>query len=219
MKARLRELYLTNKRAYEIWSYLWLFSDSSSNSIEFSHTDLSYQFGVPMSTLNRILKQCVEQWNIEKLYVEYEKSGYKKYVVTFYTKGKKAAKPKQATIYDTIFEWLKTYYHNKEFDYSDLTKHKRYVKIICDKLEKAMKEKEVEINDESLMGTFQFFFENIPAWWVDNGNITLTTINKNFTKILNQIKTDNHGRKKSDSYSKAAESATAIDFDKLAAKQ
>jgi hypothetical protein len=218
MKERLRELYVENKRAYDIWVYLWLFSDSTNKSIEFSHTELSYKFEVPMSTLNRILKQYTERWNSEKIYVNYVKSGYKRYTITFYSKGKQLNNVERSTIYDTMFDWLKTYYYSKDFEYSDLRKHKRYVKIICDKLTKAMKDKDVNVNNDSLFETFQFFFDNIPDWWVDNGNITLTTINKSFTKILNQIKSENNGRNKSDSYSKAAESATAIDFDKLAAK-
>ena len=217
MKFLLRELYSKNKRDFDVWNYLWLFSDES-NSIEFSHIDLCARFKVPLSSLHRMLNKYPETWNTDKTFVEYEKTGYKNYRVIFYPKGKVTPKAKIVTIHDELFDWVKIFYKEKNFDYLDLSKHKRYIKTICTKIEKAMKSRETEVTDESLKQTFILIFENIPEWWVDNGNITLTTINKNFTKILNQIKSNN-GTKKRDSYSKAAESVSGIDYDSLAAKQ
>jgi predicted CopG family antitoxin len=217
MKLLLKELYHKNRRDFDVWNYLWLFSDES-NSIQFSHTDLGCRFKVPLSSLHRMLNKYPEIWNIDKTFVEYEKTGYKSYKVIFYPKGKKEIKAKTITIHDELFNWLKEFYKEKNFDYSDLTKHKRYVKTICGKVEKAMENRDTQVTDESLSDTFKLIFENLPEWWVDSGNITLTTISKNFTKILNQIKANN-GATKKDSYSKAAESVTRIDYDDLASNK
>lgn len=216
MKELLRSLYKKNKRDYDVWNYLWLFSDES-NSIDFSHIDLCCRFKVPLSSLHRILNRYNETWNNEKIFVEYEKTGYKKYRVIFYPKGKVKTKIDVKTIYDELFDWVKDFYKDKGFDYLDIDKHKRYVKTICLKLEKAMKDKKTIVTDDGIKETFKIVFSNIPDWWVDSGNITLTTINKNLTKILNQIKSNN-GTKKRDSYSKAAESISSINYDDLASK-
>ena len=218
MRTLLKELYHKNRRDFDVWNYLWLFSDES-NSIQFSHTDLCCRFKVPLSSLHRMLNKYPETWNTDKTFVEYEKIGYKNYQVVFYPKGKKVSKVKVVTMYDELFDWLKEFYKQKKFDYSDLAKHKRYVKTICGKVENAMKNKETEVTDENLVKTFKIIFENLPEWWVESGNITLPTISKSFTKILNQIKSNNNaGGKKRDSYSKAAEGVAGIDYDKLAAK-
>jgi hypothetical protein len=215
MKQQLKELYGKNRRDFDVWNFLWLFSSKKDNSIEFSHSELCSRFSVPPSSLHRILKIYPEQWNEgETIMVEYNKVGYGKYRVRFFAKGKKKDKQEIHTIYDELYEWLGEYYRSIDFDYSDMDKHKRYVKLICDKLEKAMKERETEINDESIKETFRVFFQNIDEWWIEQGNITLTLVNKHFTKILNQIKSNRNG-KKGDSYSRTREEAESIDFSKL----
>lgn len=215
MKQQLRELYRKNTRDFEVWNYLWLFADDS-NEIEFAHSDLTMKFNIPLSSLHRILNLYPELWNEEKTFVEYEKVAYKRFRVKFYPKGKRAKKQTTLDIHDELFIWLKTdYYPSIDYDYDEITKHKKYVKLICEKLEKAMKQRDPNVTEESLKETFKYFFKNIGDWWIQNGNITLTLINKHFTKIINQIKTSNGGKKR-DSYSKAAESIDGVDFDKLA---
>lgn len=215
MREQLKELYLKNRRDFEVWNYLWLFSEN--NSINFTHSELCARFKLPASSLHRVIKIYPEKWNEKKVFVECEKVAYKQYQVTFYPKGKKATKSNIQTIYDELFDWLKEYYANIEFDYADINKHKRYVKIICDKLKKAMKEKNTDITDDSLRDTFQFFFLNLPEWWKENQNITLTLINKHFTKILNQVKSNGNGKKR-DSYAKAAAEVDEVDFSQLTKK-
>jgi len=214
MKEFLKELYIESRRDFELWNYLWLFSDSK-NEIEFSHSELCGRFSMSLTTLKRVIKRNIENWNGDKCFVTYEKLGFSRFRVVFFPKGKKADKLKESSLDSDLFEWLKSYYESIEFDYSDLVKHKRYIKTICSKLEKAMKERGAEVTDQSLNDTFVFFFKSIPNWWVENSNITLPLISKHFTKILNQIKTSSNGKKR-DSYSKAAESADGIDFGKLA---
>ena len=213
MKEQLKALYLKNKRDFEVWNYLWLFSDN--NSINFTHSELATRFNLPASSLHRILNIYPESWNDEKVFVEYGKVAYNEHKVTFHPKGKKSPKQEGEYLYDELFEWLKEYYLDIEYDYSDMLKHKRYVKIICDKLKKAMKHKNSDVTDDLLKDTFKFLFLNIDDWWKESGNITLTQISKHFTKILNQVKTKNGGTKKRDSYSKAAAQIDEVDFSQL----
>ena len=214
MKELLKELYKSNHRDFEVWNYLWLFADESE-SIEFSHTELCSRFNIPLSSLSRVLKIYPERWNKDKVLVEYEKVEYKAFKVTFYPKGKKTTSAPTQTIHDDLYDWLKGHYKQIDFDYADMPSHRKYVKTICDKLQKAMKERNTLVTDQSTKDTFQFFFTNIDSWWKDNGTITLPLISKHFTKILNQIKTSKNGKKR-DSYSKAAEQIDGIDFGKLA---
>ena len=182
MKHLLKELYGINRRDFNVWNYLWLFSNEL-NSIQFSHTELCDELNISLPLIGRIMNKYPQIWNEDKIFVEYEKVGYKEFKVTFYPKGKKENKKvnKDAIMYDELLSWLKEYYIDMKFDYPELVKH------------------------------------NIPEWWIENGNITLPTINKSFSKILNQIKSSNAGKKR-DSYSKAAESISSIDFSKLTAK-
>ena len=213
MKTFLKTLYKKNKRDFDVWNYLWLFSDN--NSIDFTHAELCGRFNIPNSSLHRTLNSNIDSVNTnESTYITYERTTYKHYKVVFYPKGKKKSTLSSNSIYDSIYNWLKEYYSSIEFDYADMPKHKRYIKTICNKLSKAMKDKNTEVTDESLRETFCFFIQNIDGWWKDTGNITLPIISKHFTKLLNQVKT-NGTRKKSDSYSKAAEQADSIDFNKL----
>jgi hypothetical protein len=216
MKEFLKELYIKSKRDFEVWNYLWLFSEN--NKINFSQTELSARFRLPPSSLHRILNIYPEQWNDKKVFVEYSRVAYKKYNVTFYPNGKKYPKQEVYTIYDELFEWLKGYYAELDFDYADIKDHKRYVKVICDKLKKAMLKNGTKVDEALLKNTFKVVFTNIDDWWKDTGNITLTLVSKHFTKILNQLKANNGNSKKRDSYDKAAAKVDEVDFSKLAAK-
>jgi len=221
MKSALKELYTESRRDFDVWSYLWLFSDEN-NSIEFSHTELCGRFSLPLTTLYRTLKIYPEIWKETGIIVTQERLMKKNFKITFeFVKVKKRiAPPKEVTLYDDLFDWLKKHYAKINFDYADISYHKNKIKTICDKLTKAMKDRKTEVTDDSVKETFHVFFENIDSWWVNNGNITLPIINKNFTKILNQIKS-NHGKngEKRDSYSKAAEQVDGIDYDKLTKQQ
>lgn len=215
MRGFLKELYQKNKRDFDIWNYLWLFAEN--NSIDFSYVDLQNRFNIPTSSLHRVLNSYPESWNTDKTYVEFSKVAPKQYNVTFYPKGKKESKAEVFTVYDELFEWLKEYYNDLEYEYTDMHKHKRYVKTICGKLTKAMKKRGTDVTDELLKSTFKYVFLNIGDWWKDTGNITLTLVSKHFTKILNQVKS-NGNSKKSDSYSKAAAQVDEIDFSQLTRK-
>ena len=71
-----------------------------------------------------------------------------------------------------------------------------------------MVKRKVELNETNVENTFRIFFENIPTWWKQN-QFTLPSINKNFTKILNQIKSNNKNNTK---YDKASEDVSNLKF-------
>ena len=214
MKDFLKDLYIRKKRDFDVWNYLWLFSDN--NTIIFTQTELCGRFGLPASSLHRILNQNIENANIDRVFIEYERIAFKNYRVIFYPKGKKIRKTKYSDLYIELYDWMKDYYVEIDFDYADMPKHRRYINTICDKIIKAMRDKKTEITDENVIATFQFFIKGIDNWWRDTGNITLPLISKHFTKLLNQVKQNGtNGGKKRDSFSKAAEQIDAIDFNKL----
>ena len=219
MKTLLKDIYLKNQRDFQIWNYLWIFSDEN-NSVEFSHSELSGRFNIPISSLYRVLSIYPELWNKDKIIVESERLPHKVIRITFHPKGKRIEKSNIYTVYDEAFDWIKEFYAEIKYDYPDIAKHKKYIKNICDKLEKAMVANNTDITRESLITTLQTFFIKIDDWWRDSGNMSITSINKHFTRILNQIKANkNNNGKKRDSYSKAGEKASSINFDKLARKQ
>lgn len=216
MRDFLKYLYKKNKRDFDVWNYLWLFSDN--NRISFTHSELCDEFKLPSSSLHRILNRNIEEINSdEKVLIDYERTSYKNYQIIFYPKGKKENQKTEFTIYDEIYLWLKEYYDSIGFDYEDISKHKKYIVTICTKMRKVMKVKDNIVTDETLRDTFYFFVLNIDDWWKETGNITLPLLSKHFTKILNQIKS-NGTRTKSDSYSKSAKQVDSIDFDKLTRK-
>jgi hypothetical protein len=210
MKLRLKELYIKNHRSFQVWEYLWLFSDTN-NSIEFTHSDLRGRFNIPETSLCRILEQAHE-WNDERIIVEKIKIKPKTYRIVFHPRGRRNAKV--ITVHDELYVWVRKYYESQEYEYNDLAKHRRYVKIICDKLVEAIKKRGAEVTDDLLKQAFYAYFNNIDDWWRNN-SFTLPAINKHFTKILNQVKQSVNGKKR-DSYSKATESAEQVDFGKLA---
>lgn len=218
MKNILRKLHTDNKKAYEVWSYLWLYSDES-NAIVFTHYELCVMFAIPRSTLHRIMVQHLNKWNAKVVFVEIDKIGNKQYRATFYPRGKKKQSKPYDTIHDFLYDWTKEYYNETGFVYTELPKHKKYVKTICNKIVTAMKDRGSEVTEENTKETYKIFFTNIDGWWKESGNITLPLINKHFTKILNQIKSKSNGTKTRDSYSKAVEGVKNIDFGELTKKQ
>lgn len=216
MKQILQSLYKERRRDYFVWSYLWIFSDK--NTIEFTNKQLCQEFDLPASTLHRIIHGNIDIFNDVKTYVEYEKTSRVNHKIIFHPTGKKEKKVKSKELYDELYNWMEEYYKSIDFDYTDIKKHKKYIRIIALKIKEAMKEKDTAVTDDSLRDTFKFFIQNIDEWWVNSGNITLPLISKHFTKLLNQVKT-NGTRSKSDKYSKAAKQADEIDFGKFTRKE
>lgn len=211
MKEQLKVLYKTNHKEYLVWSYLWVFSDK--NKVSFSYTKLSSKFGIPISTLHRVINKNIAKWSEQGLDISISKVEFKTNIISF----KSVKETSKNSLNDNLYRFLKHYYNSIDFDYADIDKHKRYIQTILNKLKKAMIEKGSVVDENSLEETFKVFITNIDGWWKDSGNITLPLISKHFTKILNQVKHNANGTKR-DNYSIAANKADEINFDKLTRK-
>lgn len=211
MKEQLKVLYKNSKREYDVWSYLWIFSEK--NKVSFTYTSLSSQFNIPVSTLHRIINKNITSWALQGIDISISKSEYKSQVIYFKSKKIESKIP----LNEELYAYLKQYYSQIEYDYPDLDKHKRYINTICNKLKKAMQDKGTIVDENNLYETFIVFISNIDGWWKESGNITLPLISKHFTKILNQVKNNANGKKR-DNYSIAANKADEINFDKLTRK-
>ena len=216
MNKELQELYKKSSKEFNVWSYLWIFSDKSQ--VSFSYSDLSSRFGIPISTLHRIINKNISAWHKVGAHISIHKSEYKNHVIYF---KKKKTTNKITFLEDRneeLYDFLKLHYASLDYDYPDINKHKRFIETITKKLKKAMIFKGTVVTNESLKETFKVFISNIDDWWRESGNITLPLISKHFTKMLNQVKNNSNGKKR-DNYSVAANQADEIDFDKLTRKQ
>lgn len=212
MKDLIKKLYNSNnKRDFIIWNYLWIFCNNGK--IKISIKKLEKDFKIPKSSLNKTLNNTISNWNKKKQFVTIKRLEKDKYEICFLKEPIDSGSKQQ--VYQELFIWLKLYYLGVNYDYLEINNHKKYVKLICDKLEKIILNKGLKLSDETLKETFILFFERIDGWWLENKLISLPTINKSFTKILNQIKPKNGESK----YSKAKEqSISQIDFNKIAEK-
>jgi hypothetical protein len=212
MKENLQYLFKRNKREYKVWSYLWIFSEK--NEIIFSYQNLSYLFDIPVSSLHRIVNKNISLWQSQGIDISIEKCPFKTHKISF---KKPKLQVKINNLEEELTDFMKSYYTEIEYDYPDFDKHQRYIKTIINKLKKAMRQKGTMVDDFTICETFKLFVKNIDDWWVQSGNISLPMISKHFTKMLNQVKNNNNGKKR-DSYSSAQRVAEEIDFDKLARK-
>tara|TARA_Y100000114_G_scaffold151716_1_gene168880 strand:+ start:5033 stop:5647 length:615 start_codon:yes stop_codon:yes gene_type:complete len=184
MKFFLKRIYYMNASYYKIWSYLWIMSNSK-NEIVFKYASLGGKLGVSKSTISRSLK-LMEVANKDKLHIELSLLNNNEYLLKFYPSGK-VKKKEQEIMINEIYIFLQSFYKKHEIHYPELTKHKTYIKKICNKLIVLMKQRKIDINDSNIQTSFQSFFNNIPEWWLNN-QFTLYSIHKNFTKVYNQIK-------------------------------
>tara|TARA_Y100000034_G_C6819129_1_gene368738 strand:+ start:69 stop:713 length:645 start_codon:yes stop_codon:yes gene_type:complete len=209
MKELLRILYDKNIRFFNVWNHLYLYSDDN-NEIVFTNSEIIGRFKIPHSTLTRAIQYALSI-NNGKTYIEMEKIAPKTYKVKFYPNGKRTLKSKIKN--RELKEWIVNYYKKEDFDYPELKKHLRFVDSICGKLEQAIKDRATEeYTPELLIKTFYVFFEKIPDWWKENA-FTLPSINKNFSKILNQIKLSANG--KTNKYVSATKGVEDLDFEKI----
>ena len=184
MKFFLKSLYQTNKSYYVIWDYLWIMSNTK-NEIVFKYTSLSNELKVSKSTITRALK-LIDELNSNKIYIDITKLENTEYLVKFYPNGKVITK-EESFLNKELFDYLVEYYKKNDIHYPELKRHKSFVKKIAKKLSILMVNKKVEINETNIKNTFIHFFDNIPSWWKQN-QFTLPSIEKNFTKIINQIR-------------------------------
>ena len=212
MKRKLIYLQNKNDKYFSVILNLWLKSDDVG-CLEISKEKLMILFKCSAPTFNSLYEKYISEYVISER-IERRKKIFK---LNFGSIGVQEKKQKsklnrsESTLYNDIKDFLKNFYIKNDYDYPELSKHFKYAQSIYDKLVDAMKKREgVEVTKEATIDTFQFFFNNLPKWWVESKNISLTTINKNFTKILNEIKTT-----KNDKYSKTAVESESIDFSRF----
>lgn len=185
--------------------FMWL-NSNVKNLYEFDISDICFQFELSRSTVFRVLK--ANDFQVSKL-----EKGIFQVDLTISSKQKsKSLIPSDVKIENKIamnkmFSFLNDFYIKKEFNYPDLKKHLKYAEQILKKLDDMLVSSNVELSMDNRMGSFQVFFENIPNWWVDNKVLTLTVLNKNFTKIINQIKSNTN-----DEFTNLKQGADSISF-------
>jgi len=212
MKSQLKTLYNNNPIYYNVWSWLWIMSDSKF-CISFTYAELCARFNIPKSTLRRIIAYSKE-WNKEKMFVEITNE-YTKVNICFHPRGKKLnlIVSKDELFIEEMYDYLVEYYKEQDFEYSNINTHKKYVKPIINKIKKAISNKGLEVNEEAIKNTFIYFFKNMPDWWRKN-SFELKSIDKNFNKILHQIKT----HKKNDKFANTYQATKSIDYSGLTKK-
>lgn len=209
MKEILRLLSHDNLARFQVWSYLWVNRDNK-NVVKFTLNDLCYIFKLPKTTIQRHLSY-MNDMNMDKIHVEslQTRRGTE---LKFYEKGKPSKAPKNP-LHEDSFKYVQKFYIDSGFDYPNIRDHKRFIVNILTKLEGSIKLKSgVEPTPEVTKEALEALMTNLPKWWVDNGNITLPTINKSYAKIIQQIK-NNAGS--TDSYTKESQSTSAEDYEKF----
>lgn len=205
MKFFLKRLFHSNKNFFDVWNYLWIMSNTK-HEIIFKYMDISSELKVSKSTITRALK-IVDTVNKEKEYIEIKKLQSNEFFLKFYPNGKAIPK-QQSEINNILYNFLLDYYKDNDIHYPELNKHKSHIKKIVTKLSLLMSKKNVELNETNIINTFKQFFISIPDWWKQN-QFTLPSINKNFTKIINQIKTSNRKNLK---YAKTTDEVNNLKF-------
>tara|TARA_R110002012_G_scaffold321915_1_gene552253 strand:+ start:2316 stop:2864 length:549 start_codon:yes stop_codon:yes gene_type:complete len=179
---------------------------NTKHEIVFQYNLLASELKVSKSTLTRAMK-LVDDLNESKEYIEIQKLENSKYFLKFYPNGK--VQTSKTTSKDVeLLDFLNDYYKKHDIHYPELIKHKPYITKVLKKLSVVMMAKGVEVNETNLNETFKVFFNSIPQWWQQN-QFTLPAIHKNFTKIINQIKSKN---KKSIKYQKTTEQVDNLKF-------
>lgn len=212
MKEKLRELKNNNDKNLSVILDLWLMSDNEGN-IEVSKEKLMILFNCSAPTINVFFEKYISEFLVsERIYKRKKIFTLNFGVENNIKKNTVERKKKESLIDKEIKDFLVDFYAKNDFDYPELKNHFRFAELIFQKLIDAMKKRnELEITDQAKKDTFFYFFNNLPVWWVENKTIALTVINKNFTKILNQIKTT----KNNDKYSKTAIESQSIDFSRF----
>jgi hypothetical protein len=211
IKEALKELYDKERKAYDVWVHLWL-NTNSKGEVVFSKKELQLELGMSKTTLYRVLDK---HFNLFSDSIESRSKGM--YSIKFLSnkKANSSKSDEMQGMYDRLYDYLIDYYESQEYEYVALPNHKKFIKTISNKLKKAMVKNGTVVTESSLEDTFKMFFEGVKiTWFGETGNLNLTTINRNFDKILNDIKTRHNG-KKSDSYTRAKQEVESINFDQF----
>ena len=210
MKEYLKGLQSINKKQFALVLYLWLESDKQGITT-FKILDICKMFSIPKTSLYRFLASN-NKFHLMKLeggrrvikFAEKEELAEVVKVV------KKSTDSSDIEYNGRLRKFLKEFYFKHDFDYPELEKHFRYALNIMSKMDELIKVKNEVITENIRFDSFCIFFEKLPVWWTENKKLSLPTLNKNFTSILNEIKSSQN-----DKYSSLQSGAESIDFSSL----
>ena len=214
MKEYLKGLQLRNKTQFALILYLWLESDKKGITA-FKVSDICEMFSVPKTSLYRFLSSN-PNFHLMKLgggrrIIKFAEIEELREVVKSIKPVKKEENYSIIEFNGRLRKFLKEFYFKHDFDYPELEKHFRFALSIMSKMDELINRKNEVITEEIRFNSFCIFFEKLPSWWIENKKLSLATLNKNFTSILNQIKSSQN-----DKYSSLQQGAESIDFSDLA---
>lgn len=213
MKEYLKGLQLVNKKQFALILYLWLESDKQGVKT-FKVSEICEMFSIPKTSLYRFLSSN-PNFHLMKLeggirVIKFAEKEELKEVVKSTKIVRKEEKTSEIEYNGRLRKFLKDFYFKHDFDYPELEKHFRFALNIMSKMDELIKVKNEVITENIRFDSFCIFFEKLPVWWTENKKLSLPTLNKNFTSILNQIKSSQN-----DKYSSLQQGAESIDFSDL----
>ena len=211
MKEYLKWLKVRNKHHFELILYLWLNSNDKGITT-FKISEICSNFNISKTSLYRFLDEN-NKFEVTKIdkgirAIKFEETQQIKEVF------KTVRKVENNSIIEfngRLRKFLREFYEKHDFDYPELEKHFRFALNIMSKMDELIKRKNEVITEEIRFDSFCIFFEKLPSWWIENKKLSLATLNKNFTNILNQIKSSQN-----DKYSSLQQGAESIDFSEFA---
>jgi hypothetical protein len=218
MKEILKHLHQKGALCFNFWSYIYLYSNEK-NEFEYTVEKLQKIFSIKSRSTIYLYLNMQNEWNVEgKIFTEIETivepSKNKKgiYKLKFYNNAKKQKPVKEKPISIVIEECQKfilDFYKQINFTYLKIdTKH---IVSIQNKIDLLLIKNGSVLTDELKIESFKVIFQKMPKWWADNNHFSLSTVNKNFDKIVNDIKSKENGKFSNKAIGTAKES---IDFSK-----
>jgi hypothetical protein len=209
MKEFLKDLRYKNKNHFELVLHLWLNSDGKG-IYAFNIQEVCSIFNISKTSLYRLIQsnEYFEVMNLGKGFkvVKFNEGVAPKKEVA--KAVKKSTDSSEIEYNGRLRKFLREFYDKHDFDYPELEKHFRFALNIQSKMDELIKVKNDVITEDIRFDSFCIFFEKLPVWWVENKKLSLATLNKNFTSILNQIKASQNG----DKFNSLKAGAESIDF-------
>lgn len=194
IKDLIRNLEGVSTTACLLFSYLYSICDNNG-VINKKVSDLAIKLSTSENNIRNIMFYMKNREDADGIIsVSENDKNNNVFTITFTIKKRDLKKPKaqlnliidksQPNIKKFLIDW----YKEKDFDYIAFNNHIKYIKTISNKLVLSMKNKKMDVNEESIEEGFKVLFNNLPDWWIENGAIQLPTISKNFDKITNTIR-------------------------------
>jgi hypothetical protein len=209
MKEFLKELRYKNNNHFKLFIELWISSDKNGFS-KFEPKVVCENFNISKTSLYRLL-QPNEYFEVVNLGKGLKAVKFNEGIAPKKEVSKVAKKSNDNSIIEyngRLRKFLREFYDKHDFDYPELERHFRFALNIQSKMDELIKAKNDVITEDIRFDSFCVFFEKLPEWWISNKKLSLVTLNKNFTSILNQIKANQHG----DKFNSLKAGAESIDF-------